>query len=205
MLSTVFLVAAGLSSGSKIALAAVAAAFILFALVSALVAPRRNPNFPGRAVGWYSALGVAFLVAMIAAVIVFGKERKEASAETTTGTTSAQTTSTRSRTNQATTTTATTTAPTATAPATTAAPATTGNPAAGKKVFTSAGCTGCHTLKDAGATGNIGPNLDQLKPSEATVQHQVEVGGGAMPAFKGQLTPTQIQDVAAYVSSVAGS
>jgi mono/diheme cytochrome c family protein len=37
------------------------------------------------------------------------------------------------------------------------------------------------------------------------VQHQVEVGGGAMPAFKGQLTPTQIQDVAAYVSSVAGS
>jgi mono/diheme cytochrome c family protein len=29
-------------------------------------------------------------------------------------------------------------------------------------------------------------------------------GKGAMPSFKGQLTDTQIQDVAAYVSSVAG-
>ena len=35
----------------------------------------------------------------------------------------------------------------------------------GKQVFASAGCGGCHTLKDAGATGNVGPNLDDLKPS----------------------------------------
>ena len=76
--------------------------------------------------------------------------------------------------------------------------------AAGKKVFASAGCASCHTLKDAGATGTIGPDLDQLKPSEAVVQHQVEVGGGAMPAFKSQLSATQIKDVATYVSSVAG-
>jgi mono/diheme cytochrome c family protein len=34
--------------------------------------------------------------------------------------------------------------------------------AAGKEVFASAGCGGCHTLKDAGSTGNVGPNLDQL-------------------------------------------
>ena len=32
-----------------------------------------------------------------------------------------------------------------------------------------AGCGGCHTLKDAGSSGNVGPNLDQLKPSEPTV------------------------------------
>lgn len=76
--------------------------------------------------------------------------------------------------------------------------------AAGKKVFASAGCTSCHTLKDAGSTGTIGPDLDQLKPSEPTVQHQVEVGGGAMPAFKSQLSATQIKDVATYVASVAG-
>jgi len=76
--------------------------------------------------------------------------------------------------------------------------------AAGKKVFASAGCTSCHTLKDAGSTGTIGPDLDQLKPSEPTVQHQVEVGGSAMPAFKSQLSATQIKDVATYVSSVAG-
>jgi mono/diheme cytochrome c family protein len=74
----------------------------------------------------------------------------------------------------------------------------------GKQVFATAGCGGCHTLKDAGATGTVGPNLDQLKPSEATVAHQVENGGGVMPAFKGKLTPAQIQAVAKYVSSVAG-
>jgi mono/diheme cytochrome c family protein len=74
----------------------------------------------------------------------------------------------------------------------------------GKQVFASAGCGGCHTLKDAGTTGNVGPNLDQLKPSKAIVAHQVEVGGGAMPAFKGQLSAAQIDAVAGYVSSVAG-
>ncbi|HEX5449261.1 MAG TPA: c-type cytochrome [Gaiellaceae bacterium] len=74
----------------------------------------------------------------------------------------------------------------------------------GKDVFASAGCTGCHTLKDAGATGTVGPNLDQLKPSEATVEHQVTNGGASMPAFKGRLTPAQIKAVAKYVSSVAG-
>jgi len=81
---------------------------------------------------------------------------------------------------------------------------TTAAPPSGKQVFETAGCSGCHTLKDAGATGNVGPNLDQLKPSQAIVQHQVEVGGGAMPAFKGQLSAAQIQAVATYVSSVAG-
>ncbi|MGH3003688.1 MAG: c-type cytochrome [Gaiellaceae bacterium] len=74
----------------------------------------------------------------------------------------------------------------------------------GKQVFASAGCSGCHTLKDAGATGNVGPNLDELKPSKDTVAHQVEVGGGAMPSFKGRLSDAQIQAVATYVSSVAG-
>jgi mono/diheme cytochrome c family protein len=100
------------------------------------------------------------------------------------------------------------TAASAAPPATTTAPTTTsagGSPTAlGKQVFASAGCGGCHTLKDAGSSGNVGPNLDQLKPSLATVAHQVEVGGGPMPAFKGQLSPAQIQAVAAYVSSVAG-
>jgi mono/diheme cytochrome c family protein len=93
------------------------------------------------------------------------------------------------------------------APTTTSAPAGGGGAsasAAGKKVFASAGCATCHTLKDAGSTGMIGPNLDQLKPSKAAVQKQVTNGGGAMPAFKGQLSTQQIDDVATYVSSVAG-
>jgi mono/diheme cytochrome c family protein len=179
------LVVGGLSTGNKIGLATVGGAFIVFALLSSFVLPRRNPNFPGHAVGWYVALGILFLVAMLAAVLVFGKEKPEAAVESGTGTET-------------------------TAPATsTAAPApgggSQGDAAAGKAVFSSAGCGSCHTLKAAGSTGTVGPNLDQLKPSFARVKHQVEVGGGPMPAFKGQLSAKQIDDVAAFVSSSAGS
>jgi cbb3-type cytochrome c oxidase subunit III len=73
----------------------------------------------------------------------------------------------------------------------------------GKSIFT-ANCASCHTLKAAGATGTVGPNLDQLKPSLPIVQHQVEVGGGVMPAFKGTLTQTQIDAVAKFVADSAG-
>jgi mono/diheme cytochrome c family protein len=73
----------------------------------------------------------------------------------------------------------------------------------GKTVFDS-NCKSCHTLKDAGATGTVGPNLDDLQPDKATVVRQVNNGGGPMPAFKGKLSTTQINDVATYVSSVAG-
>jgi len=74
----------------------------------------------------------------------------------------------------------------------------------GAKIFKGAGCAGCHTLSAAGSKGTIGPNLDQLKPSESAVAHQVMVGGGKMPAFQGKLSPAQIQTVAKYVSSSAG-
>ena len=76
--------------------------------------------------------------------------------------------------------------------------------AAGKVVFTS-NCATCHTLADAGATGSVGPNLDDLQPDEETVKNQVTNGGGGMPAFGGQLSATQIESVATYVSSVAGN
>ena len=33
-------------------------------------------------------------------------------------------------------------------------------------------CAGCHTLSAAGATGTVGPNLDQLKPTVAIVVHR---------------------------------
>jgi len=44
-----------------------------------------------------------------------------------------------------------------------------GDAAAGKAVFMSAGCVGCHTLADAGASGTVGPNLDDVKPPYDTV------------------------------------
>jgi mono/diheme cytochrome c family protein len=75
--------------------------------------------------------------------------------------------------------------------------------AQGKQVFTQ-NCGGCHTLKDAGTSGSVGPNLDDLKPDQATAQRQVTNGGGGMPAFKGQLSDAQIKAVAQYVASVAG-
>jgi cbb3-type cytochrome c oxidase subunit III len=73
----------------------------------------------------------------------------------------------------------------------------------GKDIFT-ANCGSCHVLKDAGTSGTLGPNLDQLKPSFEIAQKQVINGGGPMPAFKGTLTPAQITAVAKYVSSVGG-
>ena len=76
--------------------------------------------------------------------------------------------------------------------------------AQGKQVFETAGCTSCHTLKDANATGTVGPNLDDAKPSRDKVVERVTNGKGVMPSFKGQLTPQQIAAVAAYVSTVAG-
>jgi mono/diheme cytochrome c family protein len=79
-----------------------------------------------------------------------------------------------------------------------------GGNSAGAKVFADAGCKNCHTLKAAGASGTVGPNLDELKPDAALVTKQVNSGGGVMPSFKGKLTPAQIKAVADYVSSVAG-
>jgi mono/diheme cytochrome c family protein len=79
-----------------------------------------------------------------------------------------------------------------------------GDPTAGKQVFLSAGCTGCHTLKDAGATGTVGPNLDNLKPPLSIVVPQVINGGTTMPSFKKSLSAKQIADVAAYVVKATG-
>lgn len=86
-----------------------------------------------------------------------------------------------------------------------ASPAASGTQAsAGAQVFMSAGCGSCHTLKASGATGTIGPNLDQVRPTAAAVASIVRSGGGPMPSFSGQLTDAQIAAVGSYVASVAG-
>jgi mono/diheme cytochrome c family protein len=74
----------------------------------------------------------------------------------------------------------------------------------GKDLFAST-CGGCHTLSAAETTGTVGPNLDDLKPDQATVQAAIQNGGagsGAMPA--NLLTGTQAQQVAAFVAASAG-
>jgi mono/diheme cytochrome c family protein len=84
-----------------------------------------------------------------------------------------------------------------------------GDPRAGQLVWFEQGCVGCHELADAGigATGRagvLGPNLDEAKPSYELVVERVTKGKGEMPSFADQMTPDDVQNIAAYVSSVAG-
>jgi len=75
----------------------------------------------------------------------------------------------------------------------------------GKEIFTT-NCGTCHTLGAAETTGTVGPNLDQIRPSESTVERQVVNGGGGMPAFGKEkiLTPKEVEEVSKYVAGVAG-
>jgi cytochrome c6 len=189
-------------TGYETALLVVAAVFIGFALIVALVVPRSRPEFPGRRLGIFLVICVALFASQITAVLVLaevGEADEPAQEEAApTETTSTDTTATES-TSTETTATATTDTETETTEAV-------GDAVAGKEVFlSSAGCTGCHTLADAGASGSVGPNLDAAKPSYDKAVERVTNGQGVMPSFQGQLTEQQIQDVAAYVSSVAGS
>jgi cytochrome c oxidase subunit 2 len=117
------------------------------------------------------------------------------------------------------------TSPTSTSPtATTTTPASSAatSPTAGKAVFTgSAGCAGCHTLAAAGATGMVGPNLgtaivpDAKKAGMALkpfIMQSIEdpnafISPGFQPNimppnFKQTLTPTQIEALVNFLSSV---
>jgi mono/diheme cytochrome c family protein len=76
--------------------------------------------------------------------------------------------------------------------------------AAGKAIFTQS-CASCHTLADAGATGSVGPNLDNTKLDRTAIAAQIRKGGGGMPAFGGTLASQQIDAVAAYVAAATGS
>ena len=67
-------------------------------------------------------------------------------------------------------------------------------------------CGTCHVLKAAGSTGDIGPDLDSLKPSEEQVKGVVTEGLGVMPAFgeEGLLTSEDIDAVSYYVANSSG-
>jgi mono/diheme cytochrome c family protein len=79
-----------------------------------------------------------------------------------------------------------------------------GDPTAGKTIFKTGPCAGCHTLADAGTNGTVGPNLDQAKPPLSIVINRLLNGRGAMPSFKGTFSTKQIADVAAYVVKATG-
>ena len=182
---------AAITGLGKTVLLLVAITFIAWAIVTAIFVPKRSPSFPRRLDAYILVSAVLFISQMTAVVWVTGTQEVEGEAHAAEGGG-----------------TGTTTEPggTATEPGgTTTEPAAAGDAAAGKQVFESAGCTACHTLADAGSTGTVGPNLDEAKPPASLVVDRVTHGKGAMPSFEGQLSETQIQDVAAYVSSVAGT
>ena len=74
----------------------------------------------------------------------------------------------------------------------------------GKKIFLGDGnCATCHTLQDANSNGNIGPNLNEIRPNIARVLSAVTNGIGVMPAYEGQLSTEEIKAVATYVAESA--
>tara|TARA_Y100001970_G_C13844684_1_gene656230 strand:+ start:276 stop:596 length:321 start_codon:yes stop_codon:yes gene_type:complete len=74
----------------------------------------------------------------------------------------------------------------------------------GKDIFLNkAECSTCHTLADAGSNGQIGPNLNEIRPDKIRVMLSVTNGIGVMPAYEGQLTLDEIEAVSHYVSIAA--
>ena len=188
-------------NGWEVGLLIVAAVFCVFALVVALVVPRSRPEFPAKRLGVFLAVCIALFAAQMTAVILLAEVGEEEHAAEETQPTEPGGTE------------PSPTEPTPTEPTPTEGETTTGatpptepagDPAAGKEVFASAGCGSCHTLADAGSTGTIGPDLDATMPSHELAVERVTNGSGAMPPFRDMLSEQQIQDVAAYVSSVAG-
>ena len=72
--------------------------------------------------------------------------------------------------------------------------------AAGKQLFADWGCASCHALKDASASGHIGPAFDgnAALTKEFTVG-RITNGQGAMPSFGGLMTDEEIGTLADYI------
>lgn len=86
------------------------------------------------------------------------------------------------------------------------APVRANDDAIGKQLFTKDAkppCAICHTMQDAGAVGEVGPSLDELKPDAERVAKAIKNGIGQMPAFS-TLTEQQVQAIAQYVARATG-
>jgi cytochrome c oxidase subunit 2 len=184
----------GLSTGNAVGLAVVAGIFVAFALASALLIPRRWPDFPGEHLRWFVVGTLVLLVATLAAVEVFAKEPKE---EVTAGETTPEPPP------------ATTTQPTQQPPPA----ASEGDPAAGKEIFAAQGCGSCHVFADAGSTGSVGPDLDEVLQGkdaeiirEAIVDPNKDIAQGyppnVMPAdFGDKLSSEELDDLVAFLAA----
>jgi mono/diheme cytochrome c family protein len=184
-----------LSTSHKIGLAGFAAVFIAFALASALLIPRWRPDFPGsHGRKWFILATLLLFAAMLFAVETFAKEEEgHEAAPKATETGGEETT------------------PTGTQTTPTQAP--TGDAAAGKAVFASQGCGGCHTFAPAGTNGTIGPNLGEVLKGkdaafirESIVNPNAEIAQGFQPNimppdFGQKLSKKQLDDLVAFLST----
>ena len=178
-----------LSSNQKLGLALAAGAFVVFALVCAMLIPRRRPNFPEGHLGWFIAACVVLTVGMLLTIGFVARESEEGHEAAGTHATETEPAPTE---------------PPPAEPPPAAAGAVRGSEAVGKVIFEE-NCGSCHTLSDAGTSGTVGPNLDQAKPPQALVLDRVTNGQGIMPSFAGTLSDEEITEVAVYVSAVAGT
>jgi uncharacterized cupredoxin-like copper-binding protein len=69
-----------LSTGHKLGLGLVAAAFIVFALASSFLLPRYRPQWPAGRLGWFVVVTLVLFVGMLGAVEIFGAEPAEKAA-----------------------------------------------------------------------------------------------------------------------------
>lgn len=88
------------------------------------------------------------------------------------------------------------------APIASAADGNSADTAAGKQLFEDWGCASCHALKDAGATGLVGPSLDGSKLSRDETLSRIKNGQGAMPSFSGLMTDEEIETITNYIVAV---
>ncbi len=72
----------------------------------------------------------------------------------------------------------------------------------GRDLFNTWSCGACHTLSDAGASGSVGPDLDNPNLTHDQIVTRVENGGGPMPSFAGQISDKDIGKLADYIVAV---
>ena len=183
-------------SGNDIVLGLVALVLVVFSLVVSLLIPRRDPGFPGRNLRVFVLVAVLLVVAMLAAVELAGETHEEEGG----GTEAAETQEGGNGGNGG----------------DGGDGAAAGDPAAGRDVFDAAGCNTCHTLSDAGATGQAGPNLDEvLQGQDAAFIHESIVDPDAMVAegfspdlmpenYGQQLSEQELADLVAYLVQATG-
>ena len=79
--------------------------------------------------------------------------------------------------------------------------------ARGKELFTKIqpACAVCHTLQAAGAEGQVGPVLDELKPDAGRVLRALKAGIGVMPSYAERMSEKDMLAVAQFVAHATGA